>query len=232
MAAADHEQNEEQIRILLVEDDEDLRRSLADYLRLNNLSVVEAGSGLGCYQAIRRDRFDVAILDVNLPDTDGFTLARDIVIDQSVGVIILTARAEREDRVRSFLEGADIFLTKPVNGEELLLALNNLVRRVRSREAPGGVSWRLDVSRQRLLSPDGRDIALSGRECALIKRLAEAHGETVPRSLLIEYLGYAHLPPESRSLDAVLRRLRQKADVPVRSIHSRGLLFAAEIKMI
>jgi len=231
---SDQLQTGSQTSVLLVEDDEDLRCSLADYLRLGDLAVTEAGSGLECYQAMRKGRFDIAILDINLPDTDGLILARDIAEDKRTGIIVLTARAGRDDRVRSFSEGADVFLTKPVCGEELMLAVDNLARRLGPAAPADEVSsWRLDMALRCLTAPDGRQAQLSGREALLMKGLADARGEVVPKSSLIRLLGYEGLAPESRSLDAVLRRLRRKVeDLPLLSIHSLGIVFSAPIELV
>lgn len=239
-------QSETPVRALLVEDDEDLRQGLADYLRLSGVTVTEAGSGVAFYRALRSAAFDVAILDVNLPDVSGFELAKDLAKDlalaRNVGVIMLTARAGRDDRMRGYAEGADVYLTKPVDSEELLHLTRNLAQRVRAarlpdvRAAPGVTPdlWVLDSVQQQLTSPMGEAISLSGRELMLLERMAEADGATVPRQALADHLGYGAANVESRSLDAVLRRLRQKAgdcgvDLPLRAVHAVGLRFIGRL---
>ncbi|KRE17507.1 hypothetical protein ASE63_13770 [Bosea sp. Root381] len=237
------------IRVLLVEDDNDLRAGLADYLRLSGLIVAEASSGIAFYKALRTDRFDVAILDVNLPDTSGFELARDAAEEGNMGVVLLTARAGRDDRVRGYSVGADLYLTKPVDGEELLLAVRNLTRRARTLgpapspanpqtpSLPSDSAWKLDAMRQALLPPHGTRLALSGREMLLVEALARAEGTTVSRQKLASELGYADASSESRSLDAVVRRLRQKAqdagvELPLKAVHAIGFRFAAQLKLL
>ncbi|MFC3636964.1 response regulator transcription factor [Camelimonas fluminis] len=237
--------DEPPVRTLLVEDDEDLRQGLADYLRLSGVDVTEAGSGVGFYRALRGGDFDVAILDVNLPDVSGFELARDLAPGRGVGVIMLTARAGRDDRMRGYAEGADIYLTKPVDSEELLHVTRNLARRVRDARAPQQEladeappqGWRLDARRQQLEAPDGAVISLSGRELMLLERMALADGATVPRLALAQHLGYGDASVESRSLDAVLRRLRQKSadggvDLPLRAVHAVGLRFTGRLTLV
>lgn len=237
------------IHVLLVEDDNDLRAGLADYLRLSGLKVAEASSGIAFYKALRADRFDVAIIDINLPDTSGFELARDAADEANMGVVILTARAGRDDRVRGYGEGADLYLTKPVDGEELVLAVLNLARRARAMGSPrssldhpasslrSDSAWRLDAMRQALLHPNGARLALSGREMILVETLARAEGATVSRKELAQGLGYAEANSESRSLDAVVRRLRQKAqdagvELPLKAVHAVGFRFAAQLTLI
>lgn len=248
MQAAFH--SETPVRALLVEDDEDLRQGLADYLRLSGIDVTEAGSGVAFYRALRSAAFDVAILDVNLPDVSGFELAKDLAQDLSkdlaparnIGVIMLTARAGRDDRMRGYAEGADVYLTKPVDSEELLHLTRNLAQRVRAARSPDTSGepavatdmWLLDSVQQQLTPPLGSVISLSGRELMLLERMAAADGATVPRQALADHLGYGAATAESRSLDAVLRRLRQKAgdcgvDLPLRAVHAVGLRFIGRL---
>ncbi|PTD19571.1 response regulator transcription factor [Sphingomonas fennica] len=242
--ANDHQSSDAPPRVLLVEDDGELRLAIADYLRLRGLDIVEAESGIGYFQALRTGRFDVAVLDVNLPDISGLELARDLAGEHNCGIIVLTARSARQDRIEGYSAGADIYLTKPVDTEELFLAIQNLSRRLSRTSQPLGLerpesslSWWLDLSRGLLIAPSGRSITLTGRELLLMQHIAEAQqGATVSRTDLITVLGYRTLPPESRSLDAVLRRLRQKAmaadiTLPLHSIHSLGFRFTAPISI-
>jgi DNA-binding response OmpR family regulator len=235
----------ESIRAILVEDDHDLRQGLADYLRLSGIDVCDVASGLELYRALRVDDFDIAILDVSLPDANGFNLVRDLSAERGMGLILLTARAGRDDRIRGYAEGADIYLTKPIDGQELLLAVKNLARRVldgaSSRPAPNAPAtgspappWRLDILHHALVPPNEDPIQLSGRELMLLEFLARAEGATVSRATLADYLGYGSSNSEGRGFDAVLRRLRKKAadrglDLPLRAIHSIGVRFTAPL---
>ncbi|MCW2393537.1 response regulator transcription factor [Sphingobium sp. B11D3A] len=227
-----------------MEDDQDLRVTLADYLNARGLDITEAMSGIGFYRALRSSAFDVAILDVNLPDASGFELAREIATKEGCGIIFLTARAEGNDRIEGYAAGADLYLTKPVEGEELFLAIQNLARRVsggaRSTVStqPGHLAcWWLDMTRGLLIAPSGRSFSLTGREIMLLQYFAEAgQGAIITRVALTELMGYDRLNPESRSLDAVLRRLRQKVHaaevvLPLHAIHSVGFRFAAPLQI-
>ncbi|MDQ0390335.1 response regulator transcription factor [Labrys monachus] len=237
-------------RVVLVEDDHDLRQGLAEYLRLSGIMVVDVASAAALYKALRREDFDIVILDVNLPDISGFELARDLSAERRTGVIILTARTSREDRIQGYAEGADLYLTKPVDGEELVLAVRNLARRVHQADpaseerpavetarTPPDKPWRLELRHYRLISPEGHAIPLSGREVMLMEHLAHAQGATVARSTLATLLGYDIRSPESRGLDAVLRRLRHKAlengsELPLHAIHSVGIRFSGPLSIV
>lgn len=224
-------------RILLVEDDDDLREGLAENLRLNGMLVTEADSGTAFHAARHSKSFDVAILDVNLPDANGFDLAASMVGDaMRPGVIMLTARTGQADRIRGYAEGADLYMTKPVAGEELLLAVRNLARRIQRAVPAATTTWKLDLLLRRLVSPDGRLINLSGREILLIEQFVGKKGEPIMRYALSETLGYGTPGPENRALDAVLRRLRQKfsdagLEAPLTSVNNLGIRFIPPLIM-
>lgn len=233
-------------RVIFLEDDRQLRIGLTDYLRLSAISVTDVATGAEFDRALSSGTFDIALLDVNLPDANGFEIARKLSATNDLGVIILTARASRADRLEGYSEGADLYLTKPVDSEELVLAIRNLHRRVtRARGQTGGTSspsvekkgWVLSSSAQSLTTPNGEIVFLSGRETNLLRCLSEAGGQTVSRQHVSISVGYDELEPSSRSLDAVVRRLRQKlkaanADLPVHSIYGQGFRFAGQIQVI
>lgn len=221
------------IKVVLVEDDEVLRKGLAEYLRLSDIAVSEVATGIELYRALRTDRFDVAVLDVNLPDTTGFDLARDLRSDGSMGIIMLTARTARSDRLQAYEVGADIFLSKPADGAELVLAIRNLAARVGGQQ-PTPIAgaheetWQLRSQQGRLVDPQSRFIGLTTREVLFLELLADAGGELVNRGELERILGYTARETVSRGLDALVRRLRAKAkaagmDLPVQTIRSVGL---------
>nr|WP_298720545.1 response regulator transcription factor [uncultured Steroidobacter sp.] len=231
------------VRVALVEDDHELREALAENLRLNGIEVAQADSARTFFEALRASPIDVAIIDVNLPDASGFELARGLARGEArPGVIILTARVGHHDRRQGYAEGADLYMTKPVDSEELLLAVRNLARRVRDARGTPAQSgadhsaWTLDVARKLLLSPRGVSIVLSGREVLLLEQFIKAAGEPVSRASLAAIMGYGMPGPENRGLDAALRRLRDKAaaqglELPLLIIHSIGIRFVAPFRL-
>lgn len=232
---------DDQPHVILVEDDDELREGLAEYLRLSGVTVAEANTGAAFREAFKSASFDVVILDVNLPDTTGFVLAEKLAREpRRPGIIMLTARTSQKDRIQGYSDGADLYMTKPVDGEELRLAVRNLVRRMQDHPHdtthPKPVAWRLDLQHNRLTAPDGCSIALSGRETMMIEQFARSDGAPVSRAALADILGYDSLGPESRALDAVLRRLRQKmaeagTELPVVSVHNVGIRFSAPLTL-
>jgi len=240
---AKSESERQVVRVVLVEDDFELRQSLTDFLRLNGFFVTSVGSGSEFASVIQAGVFDVAIVDLNLPDTNGFELTRFLTEKTDLGVIILTARTLRDDRIRGYAEGANLYFTKPVDGDELVYAVRNLrdrIRRIENSREPAHTSrpiWRIDCASWRLFSPQGIAIKLSSREAKMILCLAKASGRIVSRADLTSAMGYLDLNPETRSLDAVVRRLRSKArdaglDLPIHVAHGAGVEFSVEIDIM
>ncbi len=233
------------ISVILVEDDPDLREAIADYLRLADFTVTAVESGMAFYREMAVAEFDLAVIDLNLPDTDGTAIADFLSQRTNMGIIIVTGRGMPADRLRGFEVGADLYFVKPVDCEELVAAARNLHRRVRvgGSSHPGGPmatgdQWTFDQQTWRLIAPNGRIVALTGKESQLLDCLVRQPGTAVSRQTLATELGYDDLGPESRGLDASLRRLRQKTLVgtgvalPVQTMKAVGLVFAAPVKRV
>jgi len=234
------------LRVILVEDDRDLRAGLAGYLRASGANVAEAENGESFFGALRTGTFDVAILDVNLPDHSGFDLARRVSAVRRMGIVMLTARSGVSDRIQGYADGADIYLTKPVHGQELLLAVRNLARRVREGDAGRWADasvhdhaaerpWRLACAAESLMSPDGKSIRLSGREIMLLEHLAGLGGQMATRVELLSMMKYDQSGKTSRSLDSLIHRLRRKAEhagmpLPLKIVPRVGCRFAAALR--
>lgn len=123
-------------RILLVEDDPNFGDVLRSYLEMHNYDVVLAQDGVAGLEQFRKSRYDLCILDVMMPKKDGFTLGTEIrALDERVPLIFLTAKAQKEDVFQGFRVGADDYITKPFNSEELLLRIQAILKRSMSREA-------------------------------------------------------------------------------------------------
>jgi DNA-binding response OmpR family regulator len=237
-------------RLILVEDDHDLRQGLVEYLELRGFDVAEASSGEEFQRAIDQSHYDVAILDVNLPDVSGFDLARQLAATGSTtGIIMLTARHAREDRLHGYDRGADLYFTKPVDSEELALAAANLARRLRNgksasapspdpvRPPPAPAAWTLDRTLRTLKAPDGPMLQLSGRESMLLEFLAQRKDVLVPRSDVLEVYADAAPDPTSRRFDVAFARLRLKATeagtvLPVQVVRGSGLRLIAAITIV
>ncbi len=229
----------DRVRILLVEDERHLAEGLLYNLRAEGYEVVLARDGGEALEAFAGGPWNLIVLDLMLPVVDGFEVARRIrKEDPRVPILMLTARAAEEDRVRGLEYGADDYLTKPFHLEELLLRIRGMLRRSSwYRCLPGeGEPYRfgkgcwVDFRSRTAGGPRGKR-SLTEKEFLLIRYLVEHRGETVPREeMLREIWGYGP-GVETRTLDNFIRRLRtyfeQDPSSPrhILSVRGRGYRF-------
>ena len=201
------------VKLLMIEDDVRLAGMVADYLGEHGFEVrhcEEAESGL---RALREAHFDAVILDVMLPDLDGFEVCRRLRADSDIPILMLTARGEETDRVVGLELGADDYLTKPFGLRELLARLRAVLRRGPSRGSQGRRPilrfGRLEIdpeARRALL--DNEECELTGYQFDLLLILAERAGRAVSRDTLMQQLrGDAHSAFD-RSIDVHVSRIR------------------------
>ncbi len=217
------------MRVLIIEDDPALARSLALTLREENYAVDTAADGAeGLFKA-QHDAYDAIVLDVMLPQLDGWeVLARLRRDDIRTPVLMLTARDTVPDRVKGLDYGADDYLTKPFDIEELLARLRALIRRAAGQAHPviqiGSVL--VDTAAQRV-TVSGEPIALTAREYALLEYLALHRGEVVSRTTLYEHLFDEDDSSLSNLLDVHVSNLRKKLGSEIITTR-RGLGYCIE----
>ena len=211
-------------RILLVEDDRDLREEVADFLRGEGHEVREAGSRQEFRALMAEEPCDIALLDRRLPDGDGLDLIGEgRGAGWRCGFVLLTARDAAPERIAGYETGADHYLTKPVRLDELAVILKSLARRLHL-DAP----WRLHLALGLLHAPNGQRVELTGLETAFLAILGAHLHQPLDRRQIIQELGRDFLSYDQRNLDALLRRLRRKvredagADLPVQTRHGLG----------
>lgn len=182
---------------------------------------------------------DLVLLDIGLPDGDGFSLARSLrEARPQLGVVMLTSRADTGDRVRGLAEGADAYLTKPVEIDLLAATLHSLARRIGTAPAPareaGRSSWRMSADGWCLLSPSGGSAALTQTEQRLCRRLFETLGELVSREQLIEVLTDQVHDFDAHRIDSMIHRLRSKAqtrcgeELPLIAVRGHGYMLTLQ----
>ena len=164
----------ENIRVLLAEDDEALGDVIKDNLEQEGYTVTWCKSGQDAMSVYERDAFDICLLDVMMPEKDGFTVAKKIrQISDVVPIIFLTARSMEEDKVKAFSSGADDYLTKPFSMKELLLRMDVFLRRTRKLQAEQPKAYQLGDLKFNAtdLKIDGplENISLTQREADLLK---------------------------------------------------------------
>jgi DNA-binding response OmpR family regulator len=231
------------IKVLLVEDDSDLRESLVECLKLSGFSVRGVSSAMECYRALGEEVHDIAVVDLGLPDQDGFVLAEYLRMNTAMKVIILTARSAVEDRIKGYASGADLYLVKPVDYRELSAAIHSLCGRI----IPSGDNepqsattdrWMLSRGNWQLVSPAGTVVSLTGRELHFVEALLTTPGKPVKRDTVIEMLGYSDIEYANRAMDSLVLRLRRKiltatqSESPIRTVHAIGYCFSAPVAII
>lgn len=204
------------MRVLLVEDEPQAARMLAQGLREAAYAVDVAGDGRTARYQASLAEYDAVILDVMLPDEDGFAVCRALRNDRPhLPILMLTARDAVEARIAGLDSGADDYLTKPFDLGELFARLRAVIRRGERPLAPAEVTvghLRLDLrARQALRS--GQAVLLTAREFALLEYLALHAGQVVARAAIAEHVWDAPFESLSNVIDVMIQRLRRKIDV-------------------
>lgn len=208
--------------ILIVDDDQEIRRLLVDYLARNGLTAIPARDGREMWHALERHAVDLIVLDLMLPDTDGLTLCRDLrarTPTATIPVMMLTARGEDADRIVGIEMGADDYLVKPFNPRELLARIKTILRRTRalppnlrpeSTRCLSFAGWCLDTATRVLTAPDGVVTPLSGGEFRLLRILLEHPNRVLNRDQLTEMIHGREADAYDRAIDVQISRLRQR----------------------
>jgi DNA-binding response OmpR family regulator len=224
-------------RILVVEDDAAIRQGIVDALESGGYTALEAADGDDGLSAALGAAYDLLLLDLILPQRDGFAILREVRSRRpALPVIVLTARGEEPDRLRGFRLGADDYVVKPFSVRELLARVAAVLRRTPERflettavAFAGGVA---DLSALEVRFDDGQRETLSEREMELLRYLAENADRIVTREeLLARVWGITAAGIETRTVDMHVARLREKlhdnAEEPriVRTVRGKGYLF-------
>lgn len=226
----------EKLKVHVVEDETDLRDEIVEALSEAGFKVEGFPGSRELYASLLRSPCDIAILDVGLPGEDGFSIAAHLHrLDAAIGIIMLTAHAQTEDRVRALLGGADTYLTKPVDLRELVAAIHSLARRLKSRRVAAvgnATDWTLSDDGWTLTSPKKVAMHLSAQERLFLQCLYHRTGEAVSRDSLVEALGEDPYDYDLHRLDTLVNRLRRKAanagmTLPLRAVRGQGYVFTA-----
>lgn len=224
-------------RVLVVEDDVELREKiLLPGLRRFGFETIGVGSAIELYKWLVSNSCALVVLDVGLPDDDGFVVARHLRETTGAGIIMLTGRDSQSDHIRGLAEGADVYFTKPLDVELLASALHSLSRRMSAKPqlAPAvapAERWRIEADGWRLVAPNGSVIALSVPERAVLRKL-EAADRPVPREDLIAELDEIIDDFEPGRLDMLIHRLRRKVEakagheLPLSAVRKMGYMLS------
>jgi two-component system phosphate regulon response regulator OmpR len=228
-------------RVLLIDDDDRLGDMLGTYLRSRGFEVEHRADGGSGLRALSAGRFDAVVLDVMLPDLDGFEILRRLRQSSDVAVLMLTARGEDTDRIVGLELGADDYLPKPFNPRELVARLTAILRRGRASPVPADPSvlsfGRLTIDRgAREARIDGKPCALTSHQFELLRVLAERAGRVQTRDQLMQALRGEDLEEFDRSIDVHISRIRAAIeDDPkhprrIRTVRAVGYVFSPEVQ--
>lgn len=203
--------------ILLVEDEENLHEALKLNLELEGYEITSAFTGSEALQKIQSEYFDLIILDVMLPDVDGISITETIrVQNNQVPILILSAKNTSSDRVLGLKKGADDYLTKPFNLEELLLRVQKLIeknKKMQDKDSVGDTyqfgGHSIDFNAQEAITKDGQRIQLSKKEAMLLKLLFENKNDVVPREKILQTVWGYNVYPTTRTIDNFILNFRK-----------------------
>ncbi len=223
------------MKALIVEDDSDLRRQLKQQLEQRGYTVEESGNGREALYLGLEYEYDIAVVDIGLPEVSGLDVIRGWRAQgKVVPVLVLTARGDWQDKVEGLEAGADDYLAKPFHTEELLARLNALVRRASGHASPvlGFGPLELDTS-ARVVKLNGEEVRLTSYEYRTLEYLMLNAGKTISKAELTEHLYHQDYDRDSNVLEVFIRRLRQKLDPdqslkPITTVRGLGYRFSLD----
>ncbi len=203
-------------RILLVEDEQSLSETIKLNLELEGYTVQTARDGKSALKTFKSERFNLVVLDVMLPEMDGFTVCEAIRLDNpDVPVLFLTAKSSGSDRITGLKIGGDDYLTKPFNLEELLLRVQNLLKRsLKNAGGPGITEYKvgdfnINFLQLEITRPGTEAIRLTKKEGQLLKLLIERRNEVVSREHILETVWGYDIYPSTRTIDNFIVSFRK-----------------------
>ena len=222
---------EQKLHILLCEDEESLGMLLREYLQAKGYDAELYLDGESGYKAFMRSKFDMCLLDVMMPKMDGFTLAREMRMQNpDVPIIFLTAKNLKEDILEGFKLGADDYLTKPFSMDELVYRMEAILRRVKGKNQRNVVRYQLgkfvfDVQRQ-ILSDGDNQTKLTTKESELLTLLCAHANEVLERELALKTIWIDDNYFNARSMDVYVTKLRKHLrdddSIEINNVHGKG----------
>jgi len=229
-------------KILIVDDDQKTRLLLKTYLEKNQYEVILAHNGESFLAELHAhtEQLSLVILDVMLPDTDGFALCRIVRQRSNLPIIMLTASSDETDRVVGLELGADDYIAKPYSPRELLARIKAILRRAGADPAPTVRAYHfngftLDLAERTVVDSEGVPLALTGLDFQLLKYFVEHPGTVLDRSVLCEETRGRDSGPLDRSLDVQISRLRLrlnddgKQPMLIKTVRGAGYVFSATV---
>lgn len=226
--------------IVVVDDEEDIRETIQDYLELHGFEVTTAEEGQALRRVVESGPVDLVLLDINMPGEDGLSLARFLRERGGVGIVMLTAAGEVLDKIIGLEIGADDYIAKPFDLRELMARIKAVLRRLAVQpgvvEEPTGSRvafgdfW-LDLEAHKLLDASGAEVAITSMEFDLLKVFAEHPNRVLNRDQLLDLAHHRDWEPFDRSIDIRIARLRKKIEADpgkpqiVKTVRGAGYIY-------
>jgi len=235
-------------RVLVVDDDSDVRWMICKYLEKHDFEVEAAENGAKMRELMKSQTFDLVILDVTMPGEDGLSLARFLRENYEIGIVMVTAASEVVDRVLGLEMGADDYVTKPFEPRELLARIKSVLRRLAAgaRHDPGTLAngndrmpfgrFMLDTASHKLLDESGVEIAITSMEFDLLKAFADNPDRVLTRDQLLNLAHKRDWDPYDRSIDIRITRLRRKIESDpakpevIKTVRGAGYIYVSGAK--
>jgi two-component system KDP operon response regulator KdpE len=202
-------------RILIVDDEPNILGTVAPLMRARGYDVVSAMTGRAALEAVERDKPDLIVLDLGLPDIDGVEVCRQVRQTVSVPILVLSARGAEGDKVRALDAGADDYVTKPFGAEELLARIRASLRRVENPSPPSEPIVRgdlvIDRERFRVLR-DGEEVRLTPKEFELLTFLAQHPGRVLTHRAILKAVWGTHVVDQPEHVRVLVGSLRKKIE--------------------
>lgn len=233
-------------KILVIEDDIFVQQLVGHVLEFAGHDISLSSSAAQGSSLFSSGHYDLVILDLNLPDEDGLTVARQLRSRSDVPIIVLSGRSEKDSRIAALEIGVDDYIVKPTDPQELLLRVKNLLSR-RSSTGPHSDTdeqlfrfdgWTLNQNARTLTNPDGGDVHLTKSEFEVLAAFVKAPNRVLERDFLQDAIGRIDQPDTDRTIDVLIGRLRVKIEenpkLPVHIItaHGLGYRFATKVERL
>lgn len=209
--------SDERRRVLIVDDEPDIVLGLRDALEFESLDAVAAATGAAALQEVARGPIDLVILDLMLPDTNGYAVCSEIRARLPlVPIIMLTAKGQEADKVRGLESGADDYVTKPFSVAELMARIRAIFRRLQRPAQPASETLQIGSAvidtKKQVLRRNRRELPLTFYEVEILKLLYERQGEPVSRDEILDKIWGVDASPTNRTVDNFIVRLRKKVE--------------------
>lgn len=232
-------------RLVVIDDDFDVRTLLQNGLTAEGYAVTAMASGVGLEAVLARDPHDLVLVDVGLPDVDGLTLTRRLRERFDIGIIIISGRSDLTDRIVGLELGADDYVAKPFDLKEVRARVRSVLRRQERERAAGSLThgkvfrfdqWTLDADSRALRDGDGNPVGLTTGEYRLLETFVRMPGRVLSRAFLLDRVHDNDAPAFDRSIDVAVARLRKKlGDVSktpqiIKTVRNGGYIFIGKVE--